>query len=262
MIQTQLLRLEPPYQIIAAGGNVGIQVATLIVTEDKTTPEGGYSIVTHSHPVVNYGLKESNSKYRNNDTADMPYIPESYANELAHSWHLRPEGAVWDKIEISDVYVIGLAGITKTVSMETFFEMIPTIRPGIPSKFPIWNKKTIVNFSDFVMSLADVGMFIKKKDDETVDFYISGIEILANCDPMICITISNEDSFGFYYPLKSDLESEDDSIVLDYTAYSLSLFAFNIKFLFFKESSSITFKPSSPVDDTVMKLIKLVNEHI
>lgn len=39
MIQTQLLRLEPPYQIIAAGGNVGIQVATLIVTEDKTTPE-------------------------------------------------------------------------------------------------------------------------------------------------------------------------------------------------------------------------------
>ena len=58
MIQTQLLRLDPPYQIISAGGRVGIQVATLIVTEDKTTEDGGYAVDTHSHPVVNYGLKQ------------------------------------------------------------------------------------------------------------------------------------------------------------------------------------------------------------
>ena len=29
MIQTQLLRLDPPYQIISAGGQVGIQLATV-----------------------------------------------------------------------------------------------------------------------------------------------------------------------------------------------------------------------------------------
>ena len=40
MIQTHLLKAEPPYQIISAAGQVGIQVATLIVTEDKSTEEG------------------------------------------------------------------------------------------------------------------------------------------------------------------------------------------------------------------------------
>ena len=35
MIQTQLLKLDPPYQIISANGYVGIQVATLIVAEEK-----------------------------------------------------------------------------------------------------------------------------------------------------------------------------------------------------------------------------------
>ena len=54
MIQTQLLRLDPPYQIISAGGQVGIQLATLIVTEEKTADEGQYVIDTHSHPVVSY----------------------------------------------------------------------------------------------------------------------------------------------------------------------------------------------------------------
>ena len=57
MIQTQLLKCDKPYQIISAAGKVGIQVATLIVTEDKVDVDGNYLIDTHSHPVVNYADK-------------------------------------------------------------------------------------------------------------------------------------------------------------------------------------------------------------
>ena len=54
MIQTHLLKLDPPYQIIACRGNVGMQIATLVVTEETRDEQGGYGITTHSHPVVTY----------------------------------------------------------------------------------------------------------------------------------------------------------------------------------------------------------------
>ena len=72
MIQTQLLKLDPPYQIISANGYVGIQVATLIVAEEKEAAHVRLStfsrsyIEYHSYPVVNYGLKrglEEQMKY-------------------------------------------------------------------------------------------------------------------------------------------------------------------------------------------------------
>ena len=52
MIQTQLLKLDPPYQIVACKGEIGIQIATLIVTEETRGENGEYGITTHSHPVV------------------------------------------------------------------------------------------------------------------------------------------------------------------------------------------------------------------
>lgn len=63
MIQTQLLRLDPPYQIISAKGYVGIQVATLIMSEEKDLSHGSFGHVSsyiehHCYPVVNYGLKQ------------------------------------------------------------------------------------------------------------------------------------------------------------------------------------------------------------
>ena len=44
MIQTQLLKADKPYQIICAAGMVGVQVATLIVTEDKMAADGSYQM--------------------------------------------------------------------------------------------------------------------------------------------------------------------------------------------------------------------------
>lgn len=40
MIQTHLLKLDPPYQIIHAGGEVGLHIATLIVTKESKTKDG------------------------------------------------------------------------------------------------------------------------------------------------------------------------------------------------------------------------------
>ena len=57
MIQTQLLRLDPPYQVIYAGGQLALHIATLIVTKEKDGSD--YAIETHSHPVVSYWGKIS-----------------------------------------------------------------------------------------------------------------------------------------------------------------------------------------------------------
>ena len=74
MIQTQLLRLDPPYQIISAGGRVGIQIATLIVANEVDMSHNRFGHISnyveyHSFPVVSYGLKqglEEEMKYNNN----------------------------------------------------------------------------------------------------------------------------------------------------------------------------------------------------
>ena len=57
MIQTQLLRLEPPYNIICSKGNFAYHIATLIVVEDKQQEDNPSSTikVAKSYPVVDYG---------------------------------------------------------------------------------------------------------------------------------------------------------------------------------------------------------------
>ena len=40
MIQTHMLKLDPPYQIIHAGGEVGLHIATLVVTKESETEDG------------------------------------------------------------------------------------------------------------------------------------------------------------------------------------------------------------------------------
>lgn len=85
MIQTQLLKLEPPYRVIYCGGHLANHVGTLIVTEEKPNKSGGYGITTHSHPVVDYGnewynYQEFFSRYTNRTSA----------------------GLVWDRAELND----------------------------------------------------------------------------------------------------------------------------------------------------------------
>ena len=95
MIQTQLLRLDPPYQIITAKGRVGIQVATLIVVEEKELTRRNITprtyIEYHSYPVVSYGLKQGldeQMKYNNN--------PLDYEADWAVRRRLQPEVRMHD----------------------------------------------------------------------------------------------------------------------------------------------------------------------
>ena len=153
MIQTQLLRLDPPYQIISAGGRVGIQVATLIVTEDKTTEDGGYAVDTHSHPVVNYGLKQGLDealKYSSN--------PDDYSIVTSR---FQPEGAVWNKVEVGDVYILGLAGRNDKVGLRKFVSLVPIERiDGAPT----WNLRSIASMRSFGYELQKVGLSLRSND--------------------------------------------------------------------------------------------------
>ena len=41
-MQSHLLKLEPPYQIIACRGEIGVQIGTLIVMEETCGDDGKY----------------------------------------------------------------------------------------------------------------------------------------------------------------------------------------------------------------------------
>lgn len=91
-MQTHLLPLQPPYNYIYHGGIIGKQIATLVVTVDKTDSEGKYGIETHSHPVVVY----------NGQTA---------------------EGVVWDKSEVMDCRTV-CSEADKRVTLSHFNDLL------------------------------------------------------------------------------------------------------------------------------------------
>lgn len=114
MIQTHFVRLEPPYQVIFCNGQLGLQIGSLIAVEEKRDEKGKYGLVTHTHPVVNYGSKDT-LKFFSGGRSNVWTSPGDYA-----------QGAVWDKAEVSDVLVIGLMseeGYT-TMNEEGFAELV------------------------------------------------------------------------------------------------------------------------------------------
>ena len=57
-MQSHFVKLEPPYQIIHYGGEVGIQIGTLIVVGPNYPDPSYLDIRTSSHPVVSYVSKK------------------------------------------------------------------------------------------------------------------------------------------------------------------------------------------------------------
>ena len=157
MIQTQLLKADKPYQIITAAGMVGIQVATLIVTEEKTEEIGSYFIDTHSHPVVNYGNKEGlveEMKYHK-------YCPPD--EEYQYYQRLQPEGAVWNKVEIRDVRVLGLVGADNIpVDLDWFISFVPNIPSKdpsvVPGNPPLWGIQTSSRIANLLFGMRRIGI--------------------------------------------------------------------------------------------------------
>ena len=53
-METQILKLEAPFDYIYCNGEVGKHIATYIVGESCIGEDGKYSLETHSHPIVQY----------------------------------------------------------------------------------------------------------------------------------------------------------------------------------------------------------------
>ena len=73
-MDTQILKLEAPFDYIYCNGEVGKHIATYIVGESRIGEDGKYTLETHSHPIVQY--KDS------------------------------PKGVVWNRAELTDCEVI------------------------------------------------------------------------------------------------------------------------------------------------------------
>jgi hypothetical protein len=53
-MDTQILKLEAPFDYIYCNGEVGKHIATYIVGESRIGEDGKYELETHSHPIVQY----------------------------------------------------------------------------------------------------------------------------------------------------------------------------------------------------------------
>ena len=91
IISSNYVPCEKPYQVIEYAGYVGMQIGTLIVTEENPDNEGKYGILSHCHPVVSYTRK------MRIDGVNLiqPMLPGGFA-----------ECAVWDNVELSETYPV------------------------------------------------------------------------------------------------------------------------------------------------------------
>ena len=97
-MESHFVKLEPPYQSIHYGGEVGIQIGTLIVVGESYPGQPGLDIYTHSHPVVSYINKQLMRKELRHDHGDR----------IKASYYGGGEGNVWSKVQVSDVDIIGM----------------------------------------------------------------------------------------------------------------------------------------------------------
>ena len=73
-METQILKLDAPYDYIYCNGVVGKHIGTYIVGESHVDADGKYALETHSHPIV------------------------QYVNS--------PRGVVWNRAELTDCVVL------------------------------------------------------------------------------------------------------------------------------------------------------------
>lgn len=159
MIQTQLLKLDPPYQIIACKGEIGIQIATLIVTEETRGENGEYGITTHSHPVVSY-VNKAATHSRLEKLGGM--IEDDYGFLTLQDG----EGIVWDKVECSEAQLVRLTDM-KDRKMSCY-EFCSLIAPRLEeiALSGIWEGHRIM---DFYAKVEDMGFTILSDTEKSYD---------------------------------------------------------------------------------------------
>lgn len=93
-MDTEILKLDPPYNYIYCNGSIGLHIATLIVYEAKTNEDGEYQLETHSHPIVKYSE--------------------------------RPGGTVWNRAELTDCNVL-CSEADKRVTLNKFMDYVDSV---------------------------------------------------------------------------------------------------------------------------------------
>jgi hypothetical protein len=103
-METQILKLDQPYEYIYCNGSIGLHIATMIVYETKTNEDGDYELETHSHPVVQYSK--------------------------------RPGGTVWNRAELTDCTVLCRED-NRRITMEQFYNFGNDMRQGEMAVMPV-----------------------------------------------------------------------------------------------------------------------------
>lgn len=192
MIQTHYVRLEPPYEVIFCNGEVGIQIGSLIAVEEKRGKNDEYGVVTHTHPIVSYGSKRTLSFFTGGES-NIWTSPGEFV-----------QGAVWDKVEVNDVLVLGVLDEDKTwhLSEKGFAELVfrmleAKIQQGQPSKnaihylernlrligvAPRFGEHTEMNLKVEIDDYDDVPFVTIISDDECIQLAVplGGAEDMVN----------------------------------------------------------------------------------
>lgn len=150
-MDTEILKLDPPYNYIYCNGSIGLHIATLIVYEAKTNEDGEYQLETHSHPIVKYSE--------------------------------RPGGTVWNRAELTDCNVL-CSEADKRVTMAKFMDYIDSVYRArlvevdtlddctVTINAPMWKTVLDVNDIEIEWPMIDDAGHRKPQDKFVIDLII------------------------------------------------------------------------------------------
>ena len=154
-MQSHLLKLEPPYQIIACRGEIGVQIGTLIVMEETCGDDGKYGITSHSHPVVSYMDKSLTRNIFSKRNSEIDEYPEPVYS-VAYG-----EGVVWDKVECNECITISFTDIPdRKISDLDFSDMVQDMLENIALE----GKWQGLKLLEFASKLQDMGFTNSRRD--------------------------------------------------------------------------------------------------
>ena len=112
-METQILKLDAPFDYIYCNGSIGLHIATMIVYETKTNEDGEYELETHSHPVVKY--------------------------------YNRPGGTVWNRAELTDCTILCRED-NKHITMKQFYDFVGDMRQEVQGPLALPAESTIAEY--------------------------------------------------------------------------------------------------------------------
>ena len=152
-METEILKLDRPYEYIYCNGSIGLHIATMIVYEAKTDEDGEYQLESHSHPIVKY----------------------------SH----RPGGTVWNRAELTDCKVLCRED-NKRISMQKFYDYVSGIaktrllEPGddhaVIVNAPMWKSILDLNGIEIEWPVLEVDGKQKPQDEFIID-------LVFECNP-------------------------------------------------------------------------------